>query len=125
MAAIQPPSLGSSLTTNAAPTSSPEIWPACGALTGDPIPGGDTLYPTKPDLAKRIWQATFPVTGGARAGLASDGLMLSRTQPWPQPSKTRNPHRTIAAAPRVRAWAVFVRLTASENLHHPGRTRLG
>jgi putative FMN-dependent luciferase-like monooxygenase len=51
------------------------------ALKGEPIPGGDTLYPVKPDLVERMWQATFSVEGGARAGLAGDGLMLSRTQP--------------------------------------------
>lgn len=53
------------------------------ALRGDPIPGGDTLYPRHPALAARIWQATFSVSGGARAGKAGDGLMLSRTQPRP------------------------------------------
>src|SRR5471030_3309941 len=41
-----------------------------GALAGEPIPGGDTLYPTQPGLIERIWQATFSVAGGARAGLA-------------------------------------------------------
>ena len=35
----------------------------------------------KPALVDRIWQATFSVSGGARAGAAGDGLMLSRTQP--------------------------------------------
>jgi putative FMN-dependent luciferase-like monooxygenase len=54
-----------------------------GALKGEQIPGGDTLYPNKPDLANRIWQATFSASGGARAGAAGDGLMLSRTQPRP------------------------------------------
>jgi putative FMN-dependent luciferase-like monooxygenase len=63
------------------------------ALNGDRIPGGDRLYPQQPDLVERIWQATFSVTGGARAGLAGDGLMLSRTQPRP----TDNPHATLAA----------------------------
>jgi putative FMN-dependent luciferase-like monooxygenase len=63
-----------------------------GALAGEPVPGGDTLYPTQPDLAKRIWQATFSVTGGARAGSAGDGLMLSRTQPRP----AETPHATLA-----------------------------
>ena len=53
------------------------------ALAGKPIPGGDTLYPSQPTLTDRIWQATFSVSGGARAGLAGDGLMLSRTQPRP------------------------------------------
>jgi putative FMN-dependent luciferase-like monooxygenase len=62
------------------------------ALNGAPIPGGDTLYPQDPDLAERIWQATFSVNGGARAGLAGDGLMLSRTQPRPP----ETPHATLA-----------------------------
>src|ERR1700761_730983 len=30
-----------------------------GALRGEPLPGGDVLYPQKHDLAERIWQATF------------------------------------------------------------------
>jgi putative FMN-dependent luciferase-like monooxygenase len=63
-----------------------------GALAGKPIPGGDTLYPSQPTLADRIWQATFSASGGARAGLAGDGLMLSRTQPRPPES----PHATLA-----------------------------
>jgi putative FMN-dependent luciferase-like monooxygenase len=54
------------------------------ALQGGAIPGGDTLYPRHPALAERIWQATFSVSGGRRAGLAGDGLMLSRTQPRPE-----------------------------------------
>lgn len=62
------------------------------ALHGERIPGGDTLYPQQPDLVEQIWQATFSVTGGARAGLAGDGLMLSRTQPRP----AENPHAMLA-----------------------------
>jgi len=53
------------------------------AIAGGPVPGGDRLYPQHPGLAGRIWQATFSVAGGARAGQAGDGLMLSRTQPRP------------------------------------------
>lgn len=41
------------------------------------------LYPPAPQLAKRVWQATFSVAGAARAGAAGHGLMLSRTQPRP------------------------------------------
>lgn len=41
------------------------------------------LYPAAPQLAKRLWQATFSVAGAARAGAAGHGLMLSRTQPRP------------------------------------------
>jgi putative FMN-dependent luciferase-like monooxygenase len=41
------------------------------------------LYPASPHLIDRVWQATFSVSGGTRAGLAGDGLMLSRTQPRP------------------------------------------
>jgi putative FMN-dependent luciferase-like monooxygenase len=51
------------------------------ALAGRPLAGGDTLYPSRPQLCGRIWQATFSVGGGARAGKAGDGLLLSRTQP--------------------------------------------
>jgi putative FMN-dependent luciferase-like monooxygenase len=51
------------------------------ALAGRPLAGGDTLYPSRPQLGDRIWQATFSVSGGARAGKAGDGLLLSRTQP--------------------------------------------
>ena len=39
------------------------------------------LYPPAPQLPDRLWQATFSVAGGERAGRAGDGLMLSRTQP--------------------------------------------
>src|SRR5215470_16711795 len=53
------------------------------AWAGRPLPGGDRLYPTNPQLAARIWQATFTVDGARRAGAAGDGLMLSRTQPRP------------------------------------------
>lgn len=51
------------------------------ALAGGPLVGGDTLYPSRPQLCDRIWQATFSVSGGTRAGKAGDGLLLSRTQP--------------------------------------------
>jgi putative FMN-dependent luciferase-like monooxygenase len=63
-----------------------------GALKGEPLPGGDTLYPQQPALAERIWQATFSVAGGRRTGLAGDGLMLSRTQPRPP----ETPHASLA-----------------------------
>jgi putative FMN-dependent luciferase-like monooxygenase len=53
------------------------------AWSGGALPGGDRLYPESPTLADRIWQATFSVEGARRAGLAGDGLMLSRTQPRP------------------------------------------
>src|SRR5215475_5823942 len=51
------------------------------AWNGGALPGGDKLYPQSPTLVDRIWQATFSVEGARRAGLAGDGLMLSRTQP--------------------------------------------
>ncbi len=53
------------------------------AWSGGALPGGDKLYPSSPSLVDRIWQATFTVSGARRAGLAGDGLMLSRTQPRP------------------------------------------
>jgi len=52
-----------------------------GAFAGKPLGVEDILYPAAPQLLDRIWQATFSVGGGIRAGKAGDGLMLSRTQP--------------------------------------------
>lgn len=62
------------------------------AWTGGVLEGGDRLYPAAPGLADRIWQATFSVEGARRAGLAGDGLMLSRTQPRP----AGKPNATLA-----------------------------
>ncbi|MFL5027599.1 MAG: LLM class flavin-dependent oxidoreductase, partial [Microvirga sp.] len=54
------------------------------AWDGRPLEGGDSIYPAAPGLNDRVWQATFSVGGGIRAGKAGDGLMLSRTQPRPK-----------------------------------------
>lgn len=52
------------------------------ALAGRGIRGtASRIYPAGGDLAERIWQATFSVEGGRRAGERGDGLLLSRTQP--------------------------------------------
>ncbi|GAA4775859.1 putative FMN-dependent luciferase-like monooxygenase [Microbacterium gilvum] len=52
------------------------------ALSGRGVRGTPSrIYPPAGDLADRIWQATFSVDGGRRAGLRGDGLLLSRTQP--------------------------------------------
>jgi putative FMN-dependent luciferase-like monooxygenase len=61
------------------------------AWAGRPLPGGDRLYPSAPDLGERLWQATFTVEGARRAGAAGDGLLLSRTQPRPAGA----PHLTL------------------------------
>ena len=53
------------------------------AWAGDALPGGDKLYPAHAGLDARVWQASFGVEGARRAGLAGDGLLLSRTQPRP------------------------------------------
>lgn len=62
------------------------------AWRGKPFEGGDALYPSVPSLNDRVWQATFSHWGGARAGRAGDGLMLSRTQPRPD----TNPRATLS-----------------------------
>ncbi|MEM6049986.1 putative FMN-dependent luciferase-like monooxygenase [Erwinia sp. P7711] len=55
-----------------------------GAWRGDSLAHPDNhLYPPAPDLARRIWIATFSVEGAIRAGKSGHGLMLSRTQPRP------------------------------------------
>ncbi|CAN7728987.1 putative FMN-dependent luciferase-like monooxygenase [Rhizobium sp. LjRoot258] len=53
------------------------------AWAGRELAGGNRLYPSAPHLLDRVWQATFSVSGGERAGRDGDGLMLSRTQPRP------------------------------------------
>lgn len=55
------------------------------ALSGRGVRGTDSrIYPPADGLADRVWQATFSVDGGRRAGESGDGLMLSRTQPRPE-----------------------------------------
>ena len=62
------------------------------ALAGTPLGGDNTLYPPAQQLIDRMWQATFSVGGGIRAGKAGDGLMLSRTQPRTKEA----PHASLA-----------------------------
>jgi putative FMN-dependent luciferase-like monooxygenase len=51
-------------------------------LAGADVAGpGRALFPDGRDVLSRIWQATFSAPGGARAGAAGHGLLLSRTQP--------------------------------------------
>lgn len=57
------------------------------AWRGDTLSHPDNrLYPPAPQLAERIWIATFSAEGAIRAGQAGHGLMLSRTQPRPPAS---------------------------------------
>ena len=44
------------------------------ALAGLPLAGGDTLYPPRPQLCGRIWQATFSVGGDQWAACHLDVL---------------------------------------------------
>jgi putative FMN-dependent luciferase-like monooxygenase len=62
------------------------------ALAGTPLGGGNSLYPPAAQLIGRMWQATFSVGGGIRAGKGGDGLMLSRTQPRTKEA----PHASLA-----------------------------
>ena len=63
------------------------------AWAGEPINNtANRLYPAASGLLERVWQATFSVEGGVRAGADGDGLMLSRTQPRPEDT----PHATLA-----------------------------
>ncbi|MGL5599922.1 MAG: putative FMN-dependent luciferase-like monooxygenase [Silvania sp.] len=54
------------------------------AWRGDSLTHPDNhLYPPAPQLAERVWIATFSVDGAVRAAQQGHGLMLSRTQPRP------------------------------------------
>ncbi|MEU5725491.1 putative FMN-dependent luciferase-like monooxygenase [Micromonospora sp. NPDC047738] len=67
------------------------------AWSGHPLSdGANHLYPAAPRLLGAIWEATFSVSGGARAGKAGNGLMLSRTQPRTEDA----PHATLAEIQR-------------------------
>ncbi|WOF22496.1 putative FMN-dependent luciferase-like monooxygenase [Microbacterium betulae] len=56
------------------------------ALAGWGVRGTESrVYPEPGDLERRVWQATFSVDGGVRAGARGDGLLLSRTQPRDAP----------------------------------------
>ncbi|VTM71198.1 putative FMN-dependent luciferase-like monooxygenase, KPN_01858 family [Raoultella planticola] len=78
------------------------------------------LYPPAPQLAERIWIATFSIDGAVRAGQAGHGLMLSRTQPRPhgQPylalDAIQNPliDAYLAALPAGRAPRILASRTA-------------
>ena len=54
------------------------------AWAGKALPGDNRLYPAADGLQRRLWQATFSVGGGIKAGQDGDGLLLSRTQPRPK-----------------------------------------
>ncbi|WP_437882359.1 putative FMN-dependent luciferase-like monooxygenase [Pseudomonas sp. LRF_L74] len=62
------------------------------AWSGQALVAEAHLYPAAPQLLSRIWQATFSIAGGERAGSAGDGLLLSRTQP----RTAEHPHASLA-----------------------------
>lgn len=75
------------------------------AFRGEGLGAGNRLHPPAPGLAARLWQATFSVEGGARAGAAGDGLLLSRTQP-------RRPEKPTAALAEIQLPIVEAYLKA-------------
>ncbi|GAA4531330.1 MULTISPECIES: putative FMN-dependent luciferase-like monooxygenase [Nonomuraea] len=66
------------------------------AWSGADLGGGNRLYPPASRLPGAVWEATFSAAGGARAGRAGHGLMLSRTQPRP----ADRPQATLAEIQR-------------------------
>jgi putative FMN-dependent luciferase-like monooxygenase len=77
-------------------------------IGGQLLPADQILYPNNPAILDRVWQATFSVAGGARAGQAGDGLMLSRTQPRPAEA----PYATLAEIQHPILDAYFAALPA-------------
>ncbi|MFG1680897.1 putative FMN-dependent luciferase-like monooxygenase [Nonomuraea sp. NPDC049269] len=78
------------------------------AWSGRDLGGGNRLYPAAPRLLDAVWEATFSVSGGARAGRAGNGLMLSRTQPRPE----EHPEATLAEIQRPIVDAYYENLPA-------------
>jgi|SRR5690606_15099110 len=76
------------------------------AWSGRDLGGGNRLYPAAPRLRGAVWEATFSVNGGVRAGRAGNGLMLSRTQPRPADA----PHATLAEIQRPIVDAYYANL---------------
>lgn len=72
------------------------------AWAGRELTGGNRLYPAAPHLHDHVWQATFSVGGGLRAGRDGDGLMLSRTQP--RPPETPNARLSDLQNPIIDAY---------------------
>lgn len=94
------------------------------AWRGDTLSHPDNrLYPPAPQLAERIWIATFSAEGAIRAGQAGHGLMLSRTQPRPS-GEPRLPLDAIQN-PIIDAYggAAERRCTADPRLAHRLRRR--
>ncbi len=95
------------------------------AWRGDTLSHPDNrLYPPAPQLAERIWIATFSAEGAIRAGQAGHGLMLSRTQPRP-PGEPRLPLDAIQN-PIIHAYlrgAAGRRCAADPRLAHRLRRR--
>lgn len=94
------------------------------AWRGDTLSHPDNrLYPPAPQLAERIWIATFSAEGAIRAGQAGHGLMLSRTQPRP-PGEPRLPLDAIQN-PIIDAYrgAAGRRCAADPRLAHRLRRR--
>ncbi|UBU08336.1 putative FMN-dependent luciferase-like monooxygenase [Nonomuraea gerenzanensis] len=118
------------------------LWALRRAWAGEDLGGGNRLYPPAPRLLDAVWEATFSVAGGARAGRAGHGLMLSRTQPRPaeQPQATLADlqlpiveayHESLppGATPRIMASrTAFVADSRADALRHAeiglGRRRL-
>ncbi|MFI6787705.1 putative FMN-dependent luciferase-like monooxygenase [Nonomuraea sp. NPDC050383] len=102
------------------------------AWSGGDLGGGNRLYPAAPRLLGAVWEATFSVGGGERAGRAGNGLMLSRTQPRPKDApgltlaEIQRPivdayyeHLPAGAAPRIMASrTAFVADTREEALRY-------
>lgn len=62
-------------------------------LGGGPVRGTTAvLNPAGARVREHLWQATFSVSGGTRAGVFGSGLLLSRTQPRTEDA----PHASLA-----------------------------
>ncbi|MDT5019078.1 MAG: hypothetical protein QOD39_5238, partial [Mycobacterium sp.] len=71
----------------------------CDALRGAGVDARQRpMHPRGHRLLDDLWQATFSVSGGTRAGLGGCGLLLSRTQPRPPDTTLHDVQRPVVDA---------------------------
>jgi alkanesulfonate monooxygenase SsuD/methylene tetrahydromethanopterin reductase-like flavin-dependent oxidoreductase (luciferase family) len=71
-------------------------------LRGEPLAGGETLYPPAPGLAERVWQGVFTPQRAAQAAAAGTHVLLPKASPTGLPLIAEG--QAVAARAFLEAW---------------------